>query len=378
MINAGDFIEAAGEHGFGLYSGVPCSYLTPFINRVIDDRALRYIGATNEGDAVAIASGAELAGQRAVAMFQNSGLGNAVSPLTSLNYVFRIPVLLIATHRGEPGGEADAAQHALMGAITTELLDLMRIPWEPFPAEAGEIGAVLERAVRYMDKERRPYALVMSKGSVSPSRLRSAAEVRPLPEPVRQPVLEASHSRRDMLHAIQAALGPDDLVVATTGYTGRELYNCADLPNQFYMVGSMGCAASLGLGLACTRPERRVFVIDGDGAAMMRMGSMATVGYERPANLTHVLLDNQVHESTGAQSTVSHSLDFCGIAAACGYPLVERVATPEALGERLRDARSSLGFVHVPILRGTGSQLQRPTATPEQNAERLRRFCRAA
>ena len=107
MIEASKFVEAAERKGFGLYSGVPCSYLKPFINYVIDSDQLRYVGAANEGDAVAIAAGAEIAGTRAVAMFQNSGLGNAVNALTSLTYTFKLPILLIPTLRGEPGGAAD-------------------------------------------------------------------------------------------------------------------------------------------------------------------------------------------------------------------------------------------------------------------------------
>ena len=135
MIEAQQFIHAASQRGIDFYAGVPCSYLTPFINQVITSPDIQYVGAANEGDAVAIGAGAELGGRRAVVMFQNSGLGNAVSPLTSLNYVFRIPVLVITTLRGEPGGAPDEPQHELMGEITTRLLDEMQIPWEYFPAE---------------------------------------------------------------------------------------------------------------------------------------------------------------------------------------------------------------------------------------------------
>src|SRR5207237_803611 len=113
------------------------------INYVIDDPSLDYIGAANEGDAVAIAAGAQLAGVRSAVILQNSGFGNAVNPLTSLNAVFRIPLLLIVTWRGEPGGERDEPQHALMGEITPGLFDLMRIPWELFPATEALIPAVL-------------------------------------------------------------------------------------------------------------------------------------------------------------------------------------------------------------------------------------------
>ncbi|MGI9309498.1 MAG: phosphonopyruvate decarboxylase, partial [Gammaproteobacteria bacterium] len=303
MIEARSFIEAARAQGFGLYAGVPCSYLKPFINYVIDSEDLRYIGCANEGDAVAVAAGANLGGQYSVAFFQNSGLGNAVNPLTSLTYTFRIPILLIPTLRGEPGGAPDEPQHELMGQVTVEMLESMQIPWEYFPQEEENIAPALERVVAHFEEHRLPYALVMQKGSVAPAPLKSCAEVK-VPAAVQIAKPAAVATRRQVLEAVQEGLGPDDLVVATTGFTGRELYACHDLPSQIYMVGSMGCAASLGLGLAIARPDKRVIVLDGDGAMLMRLGVLCTLGYEQPDNLVHILLDNGLHESTGGQATV--------------------------------------------------------------------------
>ena len=167
---------------------------------------------------------------------------------------------------------------------------------------------------------------------------------------------------------------PGDVVVATTGYTGRELYAAGDRPNQYYMVGSMGCAASLGLGLALVRPDRRVIVLDGDGALLMRLGALATAGHYRPDNMIHVLLDNGMHESTGGQATVSGTMDFCAIAAACGYPDVSEANDPDALGAILADPSHGLRFVRSAVLPGVPDDLPRPDIIPEQVATRLRRF----
>jgi phosphonopyruvate decarboxylase len=162
------------------------------------------------------------------------------------------------------------------------------------------------------------------------------------------------------------------VLIATTGFTGRELFALGDRPNQLYMVGSMGCAVSLALGLAIARPDRRVIAIDGDGAALMRLGAMTTVGYEKPPNLLHVVLDNGLHESTGGQATVSSGVDFCAIAAAAGYPSVAATADPGALGALLAECKAGLAFVHAPILPGVPAKLPRPTMTPAEVALRLR------
>ena len=164
--------------------------------------------------------------------------------------------------------------------------------------------------------------------------------------------------------------------MATTGYTGRELAACADRDNQFYMVGSMGCASSLGLGLALAQPGRRVLVLDGDGALLMRLGALATVGYERPDNLVHLVLDNECHESTGGQATVSHSVDFGAVAAACGYPSVARARTPEQVAGLLRRPQPGPGFIHVKTRPGAPADLPRPAVAPPEVARRLRAFLR--
>ena len=180
MIEAHQFVEAARDRGFRWYAGVPCSYLTPFINFVLQDTSLHYVSMANEGDAVALIAGVALAGapgmpyRRGVTMMQNSGLGNAVSPLTSLTWTFRLPQLLIVTWRGQPG-VADEPQHALMGPITPTVLETMEIPWELFPAQADAISPALDRATAHMDATGRPYALLMQKGSVGACALESGA-----------------------------------------------------------------------------------------------------------------------------------------------------------------------------------------------------------
>jgi phosphonopyruvate decarboxylase len=378
MISAEQFVNAARAYGFDWYAGVPCSYLTSFINYVLQDPLLHYVSTTNEGDAVALIAGVTLGGRRGVTMLQNSGLGNAVSPLTSLTWTFRLPQLLIVTWRGQPG-TADEPQHALMGPITPAMLDTMEIRWEIFPTEAEAIGPALNRATEHMDRTGLPYAFVMEKGSVAPYALKQGAE-RALKQCVPRSRLggvapTALPSRREALQRVIAGTPLESTVVlASTGFCGRELYAIEDRPNQLYMVGSMGCVSSLALGLALTRPDLRVIAIDGDGAALMRMGALATLGTYGPPNLIHILLDNGAHESTGGQATVSPNVSFAAVAAACGYAsawesddldvLDEVCAAPALDGPR---------FVRLSIRCGTSNDLPRPTLTPVDVKTRLMR-----
>ncbi len=388
LIEARHFVEAARARGFHWYAGVPCSYLTPFINYVLQDPSLHYVSMANEGDAVALIAGVALAGdaggahRRGVAMMQNSGLGNAVSPLTSLTWTFRLPQLLIVTWRGQPG-VADEPQHALMGPITPAMLEAMQIPWELFPTESGLIGAVLDRAVAHMDSTGRPYALLMQKGSVADFALEAGSGLRdtrtwnaaaPLIEPQRH-APPARPSRQEALRQVVAQTSDDATVLlASTGFCGRELYAIEDRPNHLYMVGSMGCVLPLALGLALARPDLRVIALDGDGAALMRLGAFATVGSYGTANLLHLLLDNGAHDSTGGQATVSPQLSFAGVAAACGYASSLETDDVVRIAAWLNAARGrGPRFARLLTRPGSPPDLPRPSVTPVEVKTRLMR-----
>ena len=395
---------------------------------------------------MAIAAGSTLAGFPAIAMFQNSGLGNAVNPLSSLTYIFKIPVLLITTLRGEPGGSHDEPQHELMGSITTQMLELLKIRWEYFPTEEGEVEGAVDRAVRHMRETSLPFAFVMRKDSVAPYKLKTkvvpddpSQREKPLsfsnsftppdsfnrqdtlstsssfPWPANSPRLSyipgtasfsvsatsagpASFRREAFLKVVQKIAGFIFPVIATTGYTGRELYALDDRPNQFYMVGSMGCASSFGLGIAGANPNLPVLVLDGDGAVLMRMGALSVIGAEKPRNLIHIVLDNGAYESTGNQATVSPGVDLCAIAQACGYAQAVEVSSPDALERILSAAAPAIQamrtaeeqhqhaahnvpaelsgplFIRVPILSGAPENLPRPTVTPPEVAKRFAEF----
>lgn len=198
MIKGEDFIAASAALGFDFYTSVPCSYLTPLLNGVLANSSLDHFAASSEGEAIGIAAGAYLAGRSPVVMMQNSGLGNAVNPLSSLNHVFGIPSLLIISWRGSPG-VPDEPQHSLMGEVMHDLLDVLKIPHAPFPRTVSEILPTLIRAQQYMQTNERPFALVVDPGVVEEERLQARAIVRP-PEAVHRKLqAEADPEIRDIL-----------------------------------------------------------------------------------------------------------------------------------------------------------------------------------
>jgi phosphonopyruvate decarboxylase len=373
VIAAEAFLEPARRRGLDFYTGVPCSFLTPIINRVIGDPAVTYVGAASEGEAVAIAAGAWLAGRGTVVMCQNSGLGNAVNPLTSLSVPFRIPTLLVVTWRGQPG-LGDEPQHELMGRITHVLLDTMGVPHRAFPEAAGEVEAALGEAVAAMERSSLPAALVMRRGAVRDDGLCPPAPAGRPPGRRRDLAAGGPRPRRAEVLARVLALVPEAAaIVATTGHCGRELFTLADRPQHLYLVGSMGCAGAMGLGLAL-HWRRPVVVLDGDGAALMKLGSLATIGAHAPPGLVHVVLDNGTHDSTGGQATVSASVDFAGVALACGYATGASCDTLAGVDAALGAALAEPGphLVHARIAPGSLPRLGRPTVPPHEVARRFR------
>lgn len=385
-------IEAFGtvlkQHGFRRGAGVPCSYFTPLVNYMTVDPELDYLSATSEGEAVAIAAGMVTAGAPAFALMQNSGLGNAVNPITSLLYIYRMPVVLLVSHRGQPG-LPDEPQHELMGQITEQLSSLCGLRTHVFDPE--QFDATLSAA----ERDSVPVAYVVRKGTLEggpkapplslniSSRPRQAANSGTF-----TPQLTREQALAEILPLLNRGLGTSDprtpAVIGTTGKLSRELYELDDREgdklNRFYMVGSMGCAAGFGLGIARAKPQRPVVVLDGDGALLMKLGSLATVGYIAPSNYHHITFDNGAHESTGGQPTPSPAVDFALAALACGYKHAETVANPSALRETVERHLSMDGptFLRVVIKTGARGELGRPKLSPRGCYERFSSFLQGA
>lgn len=379
-IRAETFVDACRSRGYDFFAGVPCSFIKPLINRVIGSEGLRYVGAASEGEVLGITSGAWLAGRGTVAMCQNSGFGNMVNPLTSLNRPFGIPTLLVTTWRGQPGLK-DEPQHEQMGRILRNLIECLEIEWHPFPEEPADVSPAINRAIDAAENTRRPVVLIMKHGTVEAgAEIPDAVAVPPAGRYEDRRAGGLRPTRRQAIEAILAEWPAADPIVATTGMTGRELFTVCDRPNHLYTVGSMGCASAIGLGFSLARPGRHTLVLDGDGAALMKLGNFSTIGREKPESLIHVVLNNGTHDSTGGQHTAGLNVDFAGVAIACGYATGTSVVDGPALAAAVARARTAPGphLIEAAILPGTPPGVGRPTITPREVVDRFRSAMAAA
>lgn len=364
MISAKELYDALAEESLDFYTGVPDSLLRGFIAHVAATApAGRHLVAANEGNAVALAAGQYLAsGRPGVVYLQNSGLGNCVNPLTSLcaEEALCIPVLLLVGWRGEPG-TTDEPQHRRQGRVTLPLLEALAVPYRVLPdTPEGARSAVREAAQRMADSGA-PYALVVRRGTLSGPRTGGGPD-------------SASLRREEAIRRVVAELDPETLFVATTGKAARELFELREAAGQTHgrdllVVGSMGHASSIAQGLALERPDRRVCCLDGDGALIMHLGALATIGRYPPENLLHLVLDNQAYDSVGGQPTASANLRPTELALASGYRHARSAETEEDLVEALRELSGRRGpaLLHVRVARGARPDLGRPTRSPQQN-----------
>lgn len=364
MLDCQQFYEALKTRGVSFFAGVPDSLLKD-ICAYITDRSTpaEHVITANEGSAVGLATGHYLAtGELPIVYMQNSGLGNAVNPLTSLAdpAVYGIPMLLLIGWRGEPGAKADEPQHVKMGEVTLPVLGAIDVPYAILPDEEGAAQAALDTAVAEARRRMAPYALIVRTGTFGSYKL-------PKKPPAYPMTREAAITR--FLEFVQK----DALIVSTTGKPSRELWEQRELRKEphgadFLTVGSMGHSSQIALGVALRRPERQVYCLDGDGAVLMHLGGLCTIGTLAPGNYRHVVLNNGAHESVGAQPTVAFQVDLGGVARASGYKTVLRADDEAQLAECLAKLQTAEApaFLEVRVSTGSRDDLARPKGSPRE------------
>ncbi|MBQ3428584.1 MAG: phosphonopyruvate decarboxylase [Mogibacterium sp.] len=354
--------------GADFYAGVPDSQLKALCNYLINTYGTdgtHHIIAANEGNCTALAAGYHLAtGKVPVVYMQNSGEGNIINPVASLmnDKVYGIPCIFVVGWRGEPGVK-DEPQHKYQGEVTIKLLEDMDISTYIIGEHTTEeeLEDVMED-FRGMLAAGKQVSFVVRKGALEYGGVSKYANGNKL-------------IREDVVRHIIDVTG-DDPIVSTTGKTSRELFELRVSRNEthghdFLTVGSMGHSSSIALGLAMQRPDKKVWIIDGDGSMLMHMGSMALIGAYLPKNIVHIVINNSAHESVGGQPTVAGHMDIAKVAEGCAYPNVISVDTLENLDAALEAAKrkDELTFIEVKSAIGARDDLGRPTTSAKENKE---------
>jgi phosphonopyruvate decarboxylase len=391
---------------------VPCSLVGEAIAALETHPRLPYVPAVREDVAVGLAAGAWMAGRLPMVIMQNSGLGTSLNALVSLSLMYRFPALLLITWRGHGGN--DAPEHLVMGDISPRLLELIAVPHRVLTA--GSVAADIAWARAEAERLSQPVALLLPPGvmatrghgehasgahgtrggeaasghreptrggeslsiisgglEMAPALPPSALDARPSSADNRSDASRADNRPRALipeisrLEALRAALGAigDAPVVHANGFICRESFSVGDRPQNFYMIGSMGLASAIGLGVALARPDLATVVFDGDGNLLMNLGILPMIGGapvlgagatgSRPRNLVHVVFDNEVYGSTGNQMSPSRHARLDALAAAAGF--ASTVAVTEAAA--LRDATAA-------AMRGDGPSFILAKVTPEE------------
>jgi phosphonopyruvate decarboxylase len=386
-ISGAAFVEALERERLDFFSGVPCSLIEDAIATLERHGRLPWVATPREDVAVGLAGGAWFGGRRPAVLMQNSGLGTSLNAFASFSLMYGLPALLVVTWRGYEG--KDAPEHILTGEITPRLLDLLGIPHRV--PTAASLAADVAWAAAEMNRRMQPIAILVRPGIVEMGGVHSAdycSEGRehgttagglPPPSGLRTPdlphapaTLTATISRLAAITAARKPLGREPVVHAN-GYICRESFSVGDRPQNFYMIGSMGLASAIGLGLALARPDTPSVVFDGDGNLLMNLGVLPLVAALAPPNLVHVCFDNEVYGSTGNQRSISGDVRLDRVARAAGYRTATAVTDPDAVADAVRDGLPGPG-PHFVLVKTTTDDASVPRLpfTPHELRDRFR------
>lgn len=372
MIRPSFFVQTLRNGGVSFYSGVPDSLLKSLCAYITDHADTNsHIIAANEGAAIGLATGYHLAtGKTPIVYMQNSGLGNAINPLLSLvdEEVYHIPLILLIGWRGEPGVR-DEPQHIKQGKVTLELLETMGIKYTILSDKEEEAGIQLEEAFHYTSQQNTVYAIVVRKDTFDNYQLQQDKKE------------YLTLSREEAIQMVAQKAGEKALIVSSTGMISRELFEYREInglshAQDFLTVGSMGHASQIALGIALHQPEKIVWCFDGDGAVLMHLGSLSTVGVTGTKNLFHVVFNNGAHDSVGGQPTVAFDINIPRIAKAAGYRTTLSVEDKQQLEEALStiDQQARPLLLEIKVKKGNRKDLGRPTIIPSDNKKNLMMF----
>ena len=371
MINPSRYLSSLIANNVNFFVGVPDSLLKQFCACITDKLSQEnHTISANEGGAIGLAIGYHLgSGKVPMVYLQNSGLGNIINPLISLasKEVYGIPMVIMIGWRGEPGVK-DEPQHIHQGRVMMDTLKAMDIPTYIIDIDEDTAIEQTASAIKEASENNTPVVLAIRKNTFD--------KYDSIKEQVDLPL-----SREEAIIRCSEELDENSVVVCTTGMPSRELFEFRSSSEQghhrdFLTVGGMGHASQIALGIANVKKNSQVFCFDGDGAALMHMGSLAIVGQSSATNLIHILFNNGVHDSVGGQPTVGFKIDFCEIAKSCGYSSSIKADKAHEIKEALDFFIDKPGphFLEILVRPGNRDDIGRPTTSPADNKKLIMEF----
>lgn len=366
MIDPGEIVDELRLAGATAWFGVPDSVLTPIVDAVGTSHVTV---CANEGAAVGSAVGWFLAtGDSPVVFLQNSGLGNVVNPLMSVAHadIHGVPLVLVVGWRGAPSGPEEAFHHGPEGRVTEALLAATEVPVTLFDG-ASDVRLATRSAVSVATKERKPVGLLIPRGVLAPSTEERARY---------REGLEYDELYRRLI----ASMRTPTLFVGSAGYGSRSLAGVWPEPDpnghaRLAVGGGMGHSLAIAGAIADARPDRRVVVVQGDGATLMHLGTLAAAGAMRRPNLLTVVANNRCHESVGGAATAAPDLSYTEAGAALGFARTESARCASDI-DRLGSAWDATGgawLVEV-ALAPTTTVARRPVASPLDETDAVREW----
>ncbi len=350
-----ELIAILKKHGVDFTATLPCEKFKTLLEMVGHD--FTHVPLTREEEGVGICAGAALAGKRPAMFVQSSGIGNMINALLSLTQFYELPLALFVSRRGVFQEKIEA--QFPMGQRLPGILSGAGISYSEI--NSSQDFNTVDRELRDVFKTGKIHAFLLSPAVWVGSECKGAGsefKVQSTPctawEKAAQDTMPGTapeFTRYDIIRLISPYL-EGKAVVSNLGWPSKELYALKHQPSNFYMLGSMGMATPIGLGIALTS-KKEVVVIDGDGSLLMNPGTLATAAYTAPDNLTIVAVDNGAYGSTGNQPTLaSRCVDLEQVAQGFGIKQVLRASSEETLKAVMGKKQPGPAFIHVPAIPG--------------------------
>lgn len=362
-----EVIDIMKSCGLEVILTLPCDKIKNLLAMIPSN--FKEIPLTREENGVGIAAGLYMAGKKPAMVIQSTGIGNSLNSISSLQKTYDIPLPILASWRGVYK-EAIPAQVAF-GKNLTSILEAADVPYITLGA-TSELG-LIKKAINASFRSGTPLVVLLSPRLWEMSTEKHwnpdfAPEERRFSIDCHSVVPKATHTRFDMIKGIVPYL-KGKVVVSNIGVPSKELYAALDQDTNFYMLGSLGLASSIGQGLAMGQ-KKEVVALDGDGSLLMNPNALASVAQEKPENLTIICFDNSAHGSTGNQKTYSERMDLELLAKVYGIGNTAKASTPDELLKALKAKGKGPRFIHA-IIMAKNADVPNIPLTPKAIKERF-------